>query len=131
MIQFGLRRAMFMLLVATAAAGQLSAEGLPPILQGVGFDQHLDHQLPLDLSFADETGQAVHLGDYFHGRPVILVLAYYQCPRLCTLVLNGLVHGMLETPFTAGNEFEVVTVSFDPRETSELAASKKESYLAR
>src|SRR5207237_1239191 len=64
-------------------------------------------------------------------RPVILVLAYYQCPRLCTLVLNGLVQGMLEMSFDAGKEFEVVTVSFDPRETWDLAATKKESYLLR
>src|SRR4051812_30945687 len=104
---------------------------VPKVLQGVGFDQRLNEQVPLDLPFVDETGQAVRLGDYFGQRPVILVLAYYQCPRLCTLVLNGLVQGMLEMQFSVGQEFDVVTVSFDPRETPELAASKKEAYLQR
>src|SRR5947209_8449321 len=120
------RRVLFVLPILMAVTCQLVAEEVPPILQGVGFDQRLDHQIPLDLSFVDETGQTVSLRDYFHGRAVILVLVYYQCPRLCTLVLNGLVQGMLEMPFSAGTEFEVVTVSFDPRETSDLAASKKE-----
>jgi len=103
----------------------------PRILQGVGFDQRLNEQVPLDLTFTDDTGHSVKLGDYFGDKPVILALVYYQCPRLCTLVLNGLVQGMLEMPFTAGKEFEVVTVTFDPRETWELAASKKEAYLQR
>ncbi len=110
---------------------QQAAADIPKVLQGVGFDQRLNEQIPLELSFVDETGRPVRLADYFHKRPVILVLAYYQCPRLCTLVLNGLVQGMLEMPFTAGKEFEVITVSFDPRETYELAASKKGSYLQR
>src|SRR6185312_7620033 len=78
-----------------------------------------------------ETGKEIHLNDYFDGKPVILVLAYYQCPRLCTLVLNGLVQGMLEMNLDAGKDFNVITVSFDPREDWRLAASKKESYLQR
>src|SRR5438552_8257317 len=110
---------------------QRAEADVPKALQGVGFDQRLNEEVPLDREFVDETGRTVRLGDYFGQRPVILVLAYYQCPRLCTLVLNGLVQGMLEMPFTAGKEFEVVTVSFDPRETWELAASKKEAYLQR
>jgi protein SCO1 len=84
----------------------------------------------LDLPFVDETGKAVKLGDYFGEKPVILVLAYYRCPMLCTLVLNGLTTAMHELPFTIGKEFNVVTVSFDPRETSELAAKKKKTYVA-
>ena len=104
---------------------------VPRVLQGIGFDQRLNEQVPLDLTFTDDAGRPVTLADYFGSKPVILVLAYYQCPRLCTLVLNGLVQGMLEMPFTAGKEFEVVTVSFDPLETWELAASKKEAYLQR
>lgn len=103
----------------------------PAALQGVGFDQRLDQQLPLDIKFTDETGKAVQLGDYFGSKPVILVLAYYQCPRLCTLVLNGLTEGMLEMQLDAGTDYQVVTVSFDPREDWRLAASKKESYLLR
>ncbi len=100
-------------------------------IEGVGFDQRLNHQVPLDIRFTDETGKSVQLGDYFGSKPVILVLAYYQCPRLCTLVLNGVVQGMLEMRLDAGKDFNVVTVSFDPREDWRLAASKKESYLAR
>src|SRR5262249_28900556 len=76
-----------------------------------------------------EAGQSVRLGDYFDGKPVILVLAYYRCPMLCTQVLNGLVDGLRGVPFNAGEQFRVVTVSFDPREQPELAAAKRESYV--
>src|SRR5215831_17405284 len=117
--------------VTFSAAPRPVRSELPAVLQGVGFDQRLNEQIPLDLAFIDETGRSVQLDNYFHDRPVILVLAYYQCPRLCTLVLNGLVQGMLEMSLTAGRDFEVVTVSFDPRETWQLAASKKESYVQR
>jgi protein SCO1/2 len=110
----------------------LSAEAaLPEVLQGVDFKQHLNEQVPLDQPFIDDAGRNVTLRDYCHDRPVILVMAYYQCPRLCTLVLNGLVQGLLEIPFTAGRDFEVVVVSFDPREEWQLAASKKATYLHR
>jgi protein SCO1/2 len=119
-------------LLALAAAGAARAESaLPPSLRGVGFDQRLDAQVPPDLVFRDETGRAVRLGDYFGDRPLILVLAYYRCPMLCTEVLNGLVRGMLDLPFTVGKEFDVLTVSFDPREQPDLAAAKKETYLER
>jgi protein SCO1/2 len=104
---------------------------VPPALRDVGFDQRLDEQVPLDLVFKDEAGQSVQLGDYFNGKPVILVLAYYRCPMLCTQVLNGLVRALLDVPFDVGKEFNVVTVSFDPRETPELAAAKKKTYLER
>jgi protein SCO1/2 len=105
--------------------------GLPPSLRGVGFDQRLNEQVPLDLVFRDETGQTVQLGDYFHDRPVILVLAYYRCPMLCTQVLNGLVQALLDMRLDAGRDFDVVVVSFDPRETPELAAAKKRTYVER
>jgi protein SCO1/2 len=130
-------RLWFTALLALTVITPLSAETAPakkprpPLLKGVGFDQQLNAQVPLDLQFVDETGTPVKLGDYFGEKPVILVLAYYQCPRLCNLVLNGLVQAMLETPFTVGEEFNVVTVSFDPRETWRLAAEKKNSYLRR
>ncbi len=117
-------------MIASINAMRVRAE-TPKVLQGIGFDQRLDAQIPLDLIFTDDTGRPIKLGEYFGEKPVILALVYYQCPRLCTLVLNGLVQGMLEMPFTAGKEFEVITVSFDPRETWELAASKKEAYLQR
>lgn len=106
-------------------------EGLPRVLRGVGFDQRLNEQVPLDAVFRDETGQPVRLGDYFGDKPVILVLAYYRCPQLCTEVLNGLVRALLDVPFTIGQEFTIVTVSFDPRETPALAAAKKKTYVGR
>jgi protein SCO1/2 len=95
----------------------------------VGLDQRLNEQLPLDLSFHDETGKPVQLRDYFGEKPVVLALVYYQCPMLCTLVLNGLLRSLRALSFTAGTEFTVVTVSFDPRETPTLAATKKATYL--
>jgi protein SCO1/2 len=109
--------------------GQAAAEQ-PEALRGVGIDQRLNEQVPLDLVFRDETGQPVALRSLFRGRPVILSLAYYKCPMLCTLVLNGLVSAMKALPFDAGKEFDVITVSFNPEETSALAAEKKASYLA-
>jgi protein SCO1/2 len=95
----------------------------------VGIDQRQGEQVPLDLVFNDEQGKAVKLGDYFGTKPVILVLVYYRCPRLCSLVLNGLVDGLREIDYEIGKEFTVVTVSFDPREGPELAAAKKASYV--
>jgi protein SCO1 len=127
-----LRMALVVVLsMITGADVAWSQSALPPQLKNVGFDQRLDEQVPLDLHFKDETGRDVKLGDYFHGKPVILVLAYYRCPMLCTMVLNGLVQGMLEMNFNVGREFEVVTVSFDPREKPPLAAEKKAMYLTR
>lgn len=95
----------------------------------VSFDQQLGAQLPLDLTFTDETGKSVQLRQYFGDKPVILSLAYYDCPMLCTLVLNGLVRTLRALSFSAGNEFTVLTVSFDPREKPPLAAQKKQTYL--
>ncbi len=129
----------FQLWVAAATVTVLAATDgrargdavVPPQLQNVGFDQRLGEQTPFDTAFVDESGRPVRLGQYFHGKPVILVMAYYRCPMLCTLVLNGLVQGMLDMNFNVGQEFEVVTVSFDPRETPDLAAAKKETYVGR
>jgi protein SCO1 len=123
-----MRRFFLTLAACLCATNAVSAEQ-PDVLQKVGFDQRLDQQVPLDLQFIDETGKTVKLGDYFGDKPVILVLAYYRCPMLCTLVLNGLTTAMHELPFTLGKEFNVVTVSFDPRETAELAAKKKKTYV--
>jgi protein SCO1/2 len=103
--------------------------GLPVALRDVGIDQKLDQQLPLDLVFRDEFGQQVRLGQYFGKKPVVLALVYYDCPMLCTQVLNGMVTSFRVLPFQIGNEFDVVTVSFDPRETNALAASKKKVYV--
>lgn len=104
----------------------------PPGLEGVGIDQHLNEQVPLNLTFKDEQGKTVKLGDYFHdGRPVILNLVYFQCPMLCTEVLNGLTSALRVIRFVPGKEFEVVTLSIDPRETPALAANKKQMYLKK
>jgi protein SCO1/2 len=103
----------------------------PPALQNVGIDQHLDAQVPPDLAFRDETGQAVKLGDYFGRKPLILDLVYYSCPMLCGESLAGLTGSMRLLKFDAGKEFDVITVSFDPRETPELAAAKKADYVKR
>ena len=103
--------------------------GLPKALTGVGIDQKLNEQLPLDLVFRDENGKDVKLGEYFGKKPVLLSLVYYQCPMLCNQVLNGMVTAFKVMAFKPGEEFEVVTVSFDPRETPELAAAKKKTYV--
>jgi len=103
----------------------------PPLLQDVGFDQRLNEQVPLDVVFRDEAGQPVHLGDFFGTKPIILLLAYYQCPRLCTLALDGLLESLRALSFDVGDQFEVVTVSVNPNETAALAAAKKEAYLQR
>jgi protein SCO1/2 len=103
--------------------------GLPTALRDVRIEQKLDQQLPLDLVFRDEAGQQVKLGQYFGKKPVVFALVYYDCPMLCTQVLNGMVTSFRVLPFQIGNEYDVVTVSFDPRETSALAASKKKVYV--
>lgn len=103
--------------------------GLPAALKEVKIEQKLDQQLPLELAFRDETGQSVKLSQFFGNKPVVLALVYYDCPMLCTQVLNGMVTSFRVLPFQIGNEFDVVTVSFDPRETSALAAAKKKVYV--
>ena len=123
-----------LLLAITTLAGMARADVKKPgYLDGVGIDQNLGAQVPLDLVFHDETGKAVKLGDYFDGskKPVILTLVYYKCPTLCTMVLNDLNRGMngISTSMTAGRDFNVVTISFDPHEGPELAADKKEIYM--
>ena len=117
---------------ACAQSGQPMAEapvGRPAALQNVGLDQRLNEQVPPNLSFRDETGRSVTLGECCAGKPVILVLVQYRCPMLCTEVLNGVVEALRHITFDAGKQFEVVVVSFDARETPELAAEKKQSYL--
>jgi protein SCO1/2 len=127
------------LLLAASAWGQGMVRGImsppsnvrPPGLQNVGIEQHLDEQVPPNLTFRDETGRAVRLGDYFGKRPMILNLVYYQCPMLCGEVLSGLESALRVLKFDVGKEFDVLTVSFDPHETSEMASAKKAEYLKR
>jgi protein SCO1/2 len=103
----------------------------PALLRDVGFEQRLYAQLPLALEFRDETGKAVQLREYFSAKPVLLILDYYQCPRLCPLVLDGLLASLRMLPFTIGEQFDVLTVSIDPRDTPAVAAAKKVHYLGR
>ncbi len=107
----------------------LAQDGRPSDLLDVALEQHLDQDLPLQLPFVDENGQDVVLGDYFGERPVILALVYYECPMLCTLVLNGVTTSLSLLEFNPGDEFEVVVVTIDPGETPELAAAKKRNIL--
>jgi protein SCO1/2 len=117
-------------LASGLSAAQDRTEPVPRQLARVGVEERLDAALPLQLLFKDEAGRDVALGSYVRpGRPVLLTLNYYRCPMLCTLELNGLVDGMKGLAWTAGDEFDVVTVSFDPRETPSLARAKKQSYL--
>lgn len=113
-------------------SAQPSSQMSPADLSNVGIDQRLDQPIPLDLQFKDETGKAVRLGDYFRaGRPVILNLVYYTCPMLCGEELAGEASALGVLRFTPGNEYEVVSVSFNPDETLKDAAEKKQVYIAR
>jgi len=103
---------------------------LPPELREVGFDQRPGEQVPLDLPFRDESGATIALGRYFSSRPVILSLVYYECPMLCSEALNGLVRSLRVVGLKPGQDFEIVTVSFSPRDTPALAAAKKQNYLS-
>lgn len=101
----------------------------PPGLKNVGIEQHLNQQLPLDLAFRDENGKAVQLGDYFGKKPVILSLVYYRCPMLCSEVLAGLEGSLKAITFNAGDQFNVLTISFDPKDTPQTATEKKAAML--
>jgi protein SCO1/2 len=120
---------LFVLLGETLVAQMATPTPPPNIMTDVGIDQRLNEQIPLDLSFRDEKGDTVKLADYFHSKPVIVSLVYYRCPMLCTQVLNGMVETFKTLKFTAGKEFEIVTVSIDPSEQPDLAADKKEQYV--
>jgi protein SCO1 len=126
-------------LLAATAWGQGMTKGImsppanvrPPYLQNVGIEQHLDAQVPPDLTFTDDTGRAVKLGDYFGSKPLILNLVYYNCTMLCGEALAGLSGSMKMVKFDVGNQFDVITVSFNPQETPAIAAVKKQEYLKR
>jgi len=132
----------FPLFTSVSAFAQSWGQGPPPRhapipagekprdLEDVRIDQRLDEPLPLDALFRDENGDEVKLGAYFGSKPVVLALVYYSCPMLCNQVLNGMTSGLdVLNAFSMGKELEVVTVSFDPRETPELARQKKETYI--
>jgi protein SCO1/2 len=133
----------FIALMLMALSGPVRAQGLAPddagdpaktkpgLLSQVGIDQHLNQQIPLHLVFNDESGREVQLGEFFGKRPVILAMVYYECPMLCTQVLNGLVSALGVINFDVGREFDVVAVSINPKEMPALAAQKKQVYVDR
>lgn len=124
--------ALFMITLASCAllASDETNNTANAVLRRIAYDQNLGAQLPLDLQFRDDTGQAVRLQNYFQsGRPVILILGYYGCPMLCGAVLRGATGCLKLLPLNAGRDFEVVMVSIDPAEKPELAAEKKREYL--
>ena len=121
----------FVLAASLAATASAQQYGLPAMVRGVGIEQNLNAQIPLELLFKDETGQVVRLGQYFRQKPVVLALVYYECPMLCDMVLNGLTHTMEQITLNLGPDFEVVTVSFNPHESWQLAAAKKANYVEK
>lgn len=108
-----------------------NASTLPAILHGVGFQQRIGSQIPLDDTFTDETGKTVSLRSYFGNVPVVLILAYYQCPVLCSQVMSGATSAFKNVGFQIGDQFKVLTVSFDPRDTPEVAAKTKQTYMTQ
>jgi len=116
---------------AQTAVQTAGPRGLPPALRNVDFDPQLNAPLPIDLAFRDETGRTVQLRQYFNGKPVVLAFVYYGCPMLCNQIQVSLVGVLKMISFDAGKEYSVVFVSFDPRETPELAAGKKKDAVER
>lgn len=124
---------------ATAFAQGMNSGGImappanvkPPGLANVGIDQRLNQQIPLDLTFRDETEKTVRLGDYFGKKPVVLSFVYYRCPMLCSELLIGLESTLKVLKFDVGKQFDVLTVSFDPKDTPDLAAAKKAEIMKR
>ena len=137
------RIAVFIFIFASAVLGRAGFGQVPPppipvnakpsisILQNVGIDQKLGAMVPADLVFKDEAGRDVRLGEYFGKRPMVLVLVYFQCPMLCTMVLNDVLRTIRAMPENLGSDFDIVTVSFDPADTPQLATLKKKTYLAQ
>jgi protein SCO1/2 len=124
------------ILAARTGFGQVPAPPIPvdakaSILRDVGIDQKLGALVPADLVFRDEAGRDVRLGDYFGKRPMVLVLVYFQCPMLCTMVLNDVLRTIRAMEENLGSDFDILTVSFDPADTPQAARLKKESYLAQ
>jgi protein SCO1/2 len=125
--------ALALLAAATALSGRAFAEeAVPPEFKAIQLEDHLGKNIPLDVRFTDSTGKSVAIGDYFDKtdpRPLILIPVYYNCPMLCPYTLNGFVDVLKKLKFVPGKDFNVATFSFDPSETAELAASKKDMYV--
>jgi protein SCO1/2 len=129
------------LLAAASLSAQVSSYGdkavgatsdsTPTVLKGVGVEQHLNTQLPLNLTFTDDSGKVMPLSSYFGKRPAILALVYYQCPMLCSEELNGLTSALEMVKYVPGKDFDIIVISIDPSEGTDLAAAKKRTYLKR
>jgi protein SCO1/2 len=109
----------------------MASSAVPAALREIGFDQNIGHSLPLDTLVRDEHGRTVALAEYFGKRPVVLIFAYYSCPMLCAQVINGLASALAVLSLEPGRDLEIVTISFDPRDTPETATVKKAGYLER
>ncbi|MEO8216009.1 MAG: SCO family protein [Acidobacteriota bacterium] len=142
----GFLAAVFVLVFAAgtgSAVAQYTAMGIPTeeagaathdrpgLAKKVTIQQHLEQQIPLDLKFRDSSGRVVTLGQYFGKKPVILTPVYYSCPMLCNVVLDGLVSSIRDLRFDLGKEYEIVTFSFDPKDTIAAAADKKDMLVKR
>ena len=141
----GLKTAEFTLIIAVISfvslaqaqslgTGLTPNSGMPsnvmsPKLKDVGIDQKLNSQVPLNLSFRDESGQPVTLGNYFNNRPVILSLVYFSCPMLCPRVVQGMAKTLNLVTLNMGKDYSVLTVSFDPKDTPGTAAERKREWL--
>ena len=125
-----LRRTMVLFCLTLCWAAGARGDARTDMLKQIGIDQHIGDQMPADLTFKDETGRTVHLGDYFHGdRPIIFSLVYFKCPMLCSTVLNEMVISMNTMPLNMGEHYDVLTVSFSPQDTVDIAALKRKNYL--
>jgi protein SCO1/2 len=124
-----LRWLICLILVCFGSLAAAQSQQRRQILSDVGIDQKLDAQVPPDLVFQDESGRDVRLGDYFGKRPIVLALVYYKCPMLCTMVLNDLTKAMNSMKMNCGQQFDILTVSFNPHETPDLARQKKNQYI--
>jgi protein SCO1/2 len=131
-MSFRVRPALLFVLVGLAAASTSAQQiAAPAILNKVGITQNLNAQIPPDLTFRDETGKPVRIGDFFGNKPIVLSLVYFDCPALCTEVLNGELRTMKSISLGLGKDFEAVTVSFDPKDTPALAGAKRDVYAGQ
>ena len=125
-------RLLSLALVFLTAAAYAESSATPPKLPGkVGIKQNLDAQIPLDLMFRDESGKIVRLREFFHRKPVLLNFMYYKCPMLCSMAMEGVASSLTELKFTIGKDFDVITVSIDPRDMPPDAMRKKQHYVKR
>jgi protein SCO1/2 len=122
--------ALFLVICAVCLAAEEDLK-LPPVLEGIGIDQKLNSQVPMDTAFRDETGGAVTLGSLMQGKPAVLALVYYTCPMLCSQILQGVVSGLKPLSLAPGRDFNVIAISIDPRDTPAAAAEKRQEYARR